>query len=75
MGRRSIHLVYACLCWWQLLPRRSGATPEDSAMAQHVASSIKESGQLSNYRLGVEYQDGVAWLLGSVSSRAAAKSH
>ncbi|WP_231943814.1 BON domain-containing protein [Aeoliella mucimassa] len=43
-------------------------TPEDTAMAQHVARSIKESGQLQNYRLGVKYQDGVAWLLGSVTS-------
>jgi len=37
-------------------------------MAQQVARSIKSSGQLSNYRLGVKYQDKVAWLLGTVSS-------
>ncbi len=69
MGRRSIHLVYACAI---LVATASNAvmaqTPEDTAMAQHVANSIKESGQLQNYRLGVKYQDGVAWLLGSVSS-------
>ncbi|WP_442485124.1 BON domain-containing protein [Aeoliella sp. SH292] len=69
MGRRSIHFVYACAL---LVATATSAvraqTPEDTAMAQQVAGSIKSSGQLSNYRLGVKYQDGVAWLLGSVSS-------
>lgn len=69
MGRRSIHFVYACAL---LVATATSAvraeTPEDTAMAQQVANSIKESGQLSNYRLGVKYQDGVAWLLGSVTS-------
>lgn len=69
MGRRSIHLVYACA----LLVATAASSvraqaPEDTAMAQQIASSIKESGQLSNYRLGVKYQDGVAWLLGNVTS-------
>ena len=70
MGRRSIHLAYACAV---LVATATSAVraqaPEDTAMAQHVASSIKASGQLSNYRLGVKYQDGVAWLLGSVASQ------
>jgi hypothetical protein len=44
-------------------------TAQDSAVAQQVASTIKESGQLSNYRLGVKYQDGVAWLLGTVTDQ------
>ncbi|MDA8745407.1 BON domain-containing protein [Rubripirellula amarantea] len=70
MGRRSIHLVYACAMLVATATTAVRAqTPEDTAMAQQVASSIKESGQLSGYRLGVKYQDGVAWLLGSVSSK------
>src|SRR5690606_34534835 len=46
-----------------------GQTGADAAVAQQVASTIKESGQLSNYRLGVKYQDGVAWLLRTVTSQ------
>ncbi len=38
-------------------------------MSQTIAQHFKESGQLSNYRVGVKYQDGVAWLLGSVTSQ------
>lgn len=69
MGRRSIHFVYACAMLVAMATSVVRAqSPEDTAMAQHVASSIKDSGQLSNYRLGVKYQDGVAWLLGSVTS-------
>ena len=69
MGRRSIHLVYACALLVATAASSAQAqAPEDTAMAQQIASSIKESGQLSNYRLGVKYQDGVAWLLGNVTS-------
>lgn len=69
MGRRSIHLVYACALLVATAANSVRAqAPEDTAMAQQIASSIKESGQLSNYRLGVKYQDGVAWLLGNVTS-------
>ncbi|MEM6798293.1 MAG: BON domain-containing protein [Planctomycetota bacterium] len=38
-------------------------------MSQLIASEIRESGQLSNYRVGVKYQDGVAWLFGSVTDK------
>lgn len=69
MGRRSIQLVCACALLAATTAAVQGQSPEDSAMAQHVAGSIKESGQLQNYSLGVKYQDGVAWLLGSVASK------
>jgi hypothetical protein len=36
-------------------------------MAENIATSLKNSGQLQNYRLGVKYQDGTAWLLGNVT--------
>lgn len=39
---------------------------EDTAKA--IASSLKESGQLKDYRVGVKYEDGVAWLMGTVTS-------
>lgn len=36
-------------------------------VAQEIAASLKNSGQLRGYKIGVRYQDGVAWLRGSVT--------
>jgi hypothetical protein len=36
-------------------------------MAQQIGRHLKESGRLRNYRIGVRFQDGVAWLSGSVA--------
>ncbi len=70
MGRHSIHLAYACAMLAAMATTAARAqSPEDTAMAQHIASSIQESGQISNYELGVKYQDGVAWLLGTVTDK------
>lgn len=44
-------------------------TQENEAMAQRVAQELKESGRLKNYRVGVQFQEGVAWLSGTVASR------
>lgn len=69
-------------CHWLLIlgavalvwPTAAGAEELTSeAMAQRIASTIRESGQLSNYRVGVKYDDGVAWLLGNVTDQAQAK--
>jgi hypothetical protein len=43
-------------------------SPMDKAIAQQIGTQLKESGELRNYRIGVKYQDGVAWLSGSVTS-------
>jgi hypothetical protein len=43
------------------------ATGDENA-AQNIAKVLKESGQLKDYRVGVKYEDGVAWLLGTVTS-------
>src|SRR5688500_17272460 len=43
-------------------------SPANEAMARQVAQVLKESGRLKNYRVGVKYQDGVAWLDGTVAS-------
>ncbi len=40
----------------------------DRAAAAAIAQNMKESGQLKDYRVGVKFQDGVAWLMGSVTS-------
>ncbi len=36
--------------------------------AQQIAGSLKESGQLKDYRVGVKFEDGIAWLTGTVTS-------
>ncbi len=43
-------------------------TDADKAMSQQIGLELKDSGQLHNYRIGVKYQDGVAWLNGNVTS-------
>src|SRR5688572_29832945 len=41
---------------------------DDRATAQQIAENMKLSGQLRDYRVGVKYQNGVAWLMGTVTS-------
>ncbi|QEG36195.1 BON domain-containing protein [Bythopirellula goksoeyrii] len=45
----------------------TAATSDENA-AQHIADNLKESGKLKGYRVGVKYEDGVAWLKGTVTS-------
>jgi hypothetical protein len=55
-----------------LLPatQSTAETAADKAMAQEIGQRLKESGRLRNYRIGVKYEDGVAWLSGSTASAA-----
>jgi hypothetical protein len=46
----------------------SAETPAEKQLAQKIGSHLKLSGELRNYRVGVKFQDGVAYLSGSVSS-------
>jgi hypothetical protein len=46
----------------------SRAAQSDEATAQRIAHELKESGRLKDYRVGVKYKEGVAWLLGTVAS-------
>ena len=48
--------------------RASADAGDDRAAAQAIAQNMKESGQLKDYRVGVKFQNGVAWLLGTVTS-------
>ena len=38
-------------------------------IANEIATNLRESGQLSNYKVAVKYQDGTAWLEGRVASQ------
>ncbi len=48
--------------------RAAAEAPDDRAAAQQIAQDLKDSGQLRDYRVGVKYQNGVAWLMGTVTS-------
>jgi hypothetical protein len=37
--------------------------------AEQIAKNLRDSGQMSDYKIGVKYQDGVAWLRGHVSDQ------
>lgn len=40
---------------------------EDEAVANQIAKNLKDSGRLQNYRIGVAFREGTAWLNGSVT--------
>ena len=37
-------------------------------IADQIARTLHDSGQMSDYKIGVKYQDGTAWLVGRVAS-------
>ena len=39
-------------------------------VAEKIAANLREGGQLTGYRIGVKYQEGTAWLRGTVRSQA-----
>jgi len=45
------------------------AASKNENRAQQIAGDLKQSGRLKDYRVGVKYEDGVAWLTGTVTSR------
>ncbi len=63
-------LVFLALSAALLLPAANvlAESAEDESFARQIGQSLKESGQLRNYRIGVQYQDGVAKLTGTVTS-------
>jgi len=44
----------------------SVAVADNQKTAEGIASSLRESGKLSNYKIGVKYQEGTTWLTGRV---------
>ncbi|MEX0939549.1 MAG: BON domain-containing protein [Pirellulales bacterium] len=46
----------------------SAENARDTAIARRVAQRLKQSGQMHDYRIGVKYKDGTAWLVGTVIS-------
>ncbi len=47
----------------------SAETASEKHVAQQIGVHLKQSGQLHNYRIGVKYHEGVAYLAGSVANQ------
>ncbi|MEM6654614.1 MAG: BON domain-containing protein, partial [Planctomycetota bacterium] len=70
--RHWIMLGMAAAVMW---PAAAAAgTAEDKAKASQIANEIRDSGKLSNFRVGVKYEEGVAILLGNVTDASQAKA-
>jgi hypothetical protein len=67
MRKVILTLAIATMAWGPV-DRASADPASDRAAAQQIAETMKQSGQLKNYKVGVKYQNGVAWLMGSVTS-------
>ena len=46
----------------------------DQEFAQEIAASLRQSGQLHDYKIGVKCQDGTVWLRGRVTSQQQAQA-
>ena len=65
MRRFLVRMVVAAVA--ALVPLWAVAGNQE--VAEQIANGLKSSGRLHGYRIGVKYQDGIAWLRGDVSSR------
>ncbi|NQU25544.1 MAG: BON domain-containing protein [Candidatus Nealsonbacteria bacterium] len=45
------------------------ASAGNQEVANQIAKNLRDSGELSNYKIGVKFQDGTAWLSGLVTSQ------
>jgi hypothetical protein len=68
--RKVLSLAWVAAAMLLPAARLSAETPADQAAAQQIGQRLKESGRLRNYRIGVKYEEGVAWLNGSVANPA-----
>jgi hypothetical protein len=67
--RKTLILAYLALSMLASSTPAEAQSADDKAMAQYIGGQLKQSGQLRDYRIGVKYQDGVAWLSGSVTDQ------
>ena len=63
-----IHLFFLALAAAIALPAVvSAMSPKETAVARHIAANLENS-QLQGFRIGVKYEDGTAWLSGTVTN-------
>jgi hypothetical protein len=67
MRKVLLGLAVAMLAWGPAY-RASADAAGDRAAAQQIADNMKHSGVMKDYRVAVRYEDGVAWLQGTVTS-------
>jgi hypothetical protein len=70
-------MVFVALLALTAMLSASGASAQsaaDNAMSERIGSALKGSGLLRDYRVGVKYQDGVAWLSGTVTDAQQAET-
>ncbi|MBN1394473.1 MAG: BON domain-containing protein [Pirellulales bacterium] len=66
MQRLLTGLVVAAIIAVVTAPALAG----NQEIAEDIANRLQGSGQMSDFKIGVKYQDGTAWLRGRVSSQA-----
>lgn len=57
----AVAAAAALVCPW--------AIAGNQEVAEQIAATLRDSGQLHGYRIGVKYQDGTVWLKGQVATR------
>jgi hypothetical protein len=67
MRKVFLGLAIAMLAWGPAY-RASAEAEGDRVAAQQIADNMKRSGEMRDYRVAVRYEDGVAWLQGTVTS-------
>jgi hypothetical protein len=67
MRKVILGLAIACVALGQSGLAKADAG-DDRSVAKQIADNMKQSGRLKGYSVGVKYQDGVAYLSGSVTS-------
>jgi len=72
--RRTL-FTWAILAVAALAPAMAlGDDNEDKAIAQEIATVLRDSGRLKNYSVGVKYRNGTVWLSGRVTSEKQLKN-
>lgn len=67
MRKVFLGLAVAMLAWGPAY-QASAEAEGDRAAAQQIAENMKRSGEMRDYRVAVRYEDGTAWLQGTVTS-------
>ena len=72
---RSQILTWAIVAIAALAPASTLASEaEDKAIAQQIATVLRDSGQMKNYSVGVKYRNGTVWLSGRVTDQRQLKT-
>ncbi|MGD9719768.1 MAG: BON domain-containing protein [Pirellulales bacterium] len=67
---RRILLTWAVLAIAACIPSMTRAQDaNDKAVAEQIATVLRDSGQMKNYSVGVKYRNGTVWLSGRVTSQ------